>query len=58
MSKMITVFFIVSLIVYGLFQVIPYMPKEMVYNYIKKLLVILGAMVVASGILFVFVQLF
>lgn len=58
MSKMLVVFFTLSLIIYSIFYVVSYIPKEMVYNYIKRFLVILVAMAVASGILFVIVQLF
>jgi len=58
MIKMVTVFFVLTLLVWGFFQIIPYTPKEVVYNWIKKSLVVVGAMVVTSMILFVFVQLF
>lgn len=58
MHKMILAFFVVTLLVLGIIQTIPQIPKEMMYTYIKKSFSVLVALVVASGIIFVFVQLF
>jgi hypothetical protein len=58
MMKMIAIFLLVFIMVYGFFHFIRHTPKEVVYNLSLKLLVALGAMVVASGVLFIFVQLF
>lgn len=58
MIKMMAIFLIVFGIVYGLFLFIKHTPKEVVYNLSLKVLVALVAMAVASGVLFIFVQLF
>jgi H2-forming N5,N10-methylenetetrahydromethanopterin dehydrogenase-like enzyme len=56
--KMLTAFVVLTAIIWYFFQVITYVPKEMLYNSFKKFLSVLVALIVASGIMFVFVQLF
>lgn len=58
MPKMIFAFLLLTLIIWGSFQIIPHIPKELWYTYGKKIISALVALVVASGIIFVFVQLF
>ena len=58
MIKMVFVFAMFFCLVGGISHIMYHMPKEMMYNWIKKLLVVLGVVVVTSGILFVIVQLF
>lgn len=58
MPKMILTIFLLTMLVWGSFQIIPHIPKELWYTYTKRFFGVLVALVVASGIIFVFVQLF
>lgn len=58
MGKTILAFVIIAMCVWGVFQIIPQIPKELMFTYIKKIFWGLLAVVVAYWILFMFVQLF
>lgn len=58
MIKMLLPLVVLTLLIWGSFQIIPQIPKEMRYNYIKIIFSVLTALIVAVGIIFVFVQLF
>lgn len=58
MFKLILPVAVLTLLIWGIFQIVPHVPKEMWYTYAKKTFSVLSALIVTVIAIFVFVQLF